>query len=109
MRLVCGQGSQAVRAYPGSGQNERETVMEVRLLVSKWCPVCPQAEEVWAEVAKRKPIDYQVLDIAEPPGRALVAGLRIRTVPALVVDGKLVSVGLQSLGDALKIVDPQAA
>ena len=78
--------------------------MEVRLLVSKWCPVCPQAEEIWGAVAKQQPIDYQVLDIAEPPGRALVASLRIRTVPALVVDGKLAAVGVQSMGEALKIV-----
>ncbi len=82
--------------------------MEVRLLVSKWCPVCPQAEQVWNEVARRQPIDYQALDIAEPAGRALVANLRVRTVPALVVDGKLVAVGLQSLGDALKIVQQAA-
>ncbi|HUW99053.1 MAG TPA: thioredoxin family protein [Acidiferrobacter sp.] len=82
--------------------------MEVRLLVSKWCPVCPQAETVWSEVAKRHPMDYQVLDIADPAGRALVAGLRIRTVPALVVDGKLTAVGVQSLGDAIKIVDHAA-
>ena len=82
--------------------------MEIRLLVSKWCPVCPQAEAVWGEVARRHPIDYAVLDIAEPPGRTLVAALRIRTIPALVVDGKLIAVGLQSLGDALKIVSEAA-
>lgn len=82
--------------------------MEVRLLVSKWCPVCPQAEAVWSEVARRHPIDYAPLDIAEPPGRALVAGLRIRTVPAVVVDGKLTAVGVQSLGDALKMVNEAA-
>ncbi len=82
--------------------------MEIRLLVSKWCPVCPQAEEVWREVAGRESIDYQALDIAEPAGRALVAKLRVRTVPALVVDGKLTAVGVQSLGDALKIAQQAA-
>ncbi len=82
--------------------------MEVRLLVSKWCPVCPQAEAVWAEVARRRALDYAVLDIADPAGRALVAGLRIRTVPAIVVDGKLTAVGVQSLGDALKMVSEAA-
>lgn len=82
--------------------------MEVRLLVSKWCPVCPQAEKVWDEVARTQPIGYQILDIAEPAGRALVAALRIRTVPALVVDGKLVAVGVQSLPEALKIVQQAA-
>lgn len=82
--------------------------MEIRLLVSKWCPVCPQAEAVWSEVAKHHPIDYRSLDIAEPAGRALVADLRIRTVPALVVDGKLVAVGLQSPADAIKIIGAAA-
>ncbi|MDA8389313.1 MAG: thioredoxin family protein [Gammaproteobacteria bacterium] len=78
--------------------------MEVRLLVSQWCPVCPQAEAVWAEVAKRHPIDYRVLDIAKPEGRTLVAGLRIRTVPAVVIDGGLKAVGVQSMHDALALL-----
>ncbi|MHB1565531.1 MAG: thioredoxin family protein [Acidiferrobacter sp.] len=82
--------------------------MEVRLLVSKWCPVCPQAEAVWSEVAKHHPVDYRPLDIADPAGRTLVANLRIRTVPALVVDGQLVAVGLQSQADALKIIGAAA-
>lgn len=82
--------------------------MEVRLLVSKWCPVCPKAEEVWNEVARVRSIDYAALDVADPAGRALVASLHIRTVPALVRDGKLIAVGVQSLGDALKIIDQAA-
>lgn len=82
--------------------------MEVRLLVSKWCPVCPQAEAVWGEVAKHHPVDYRALDIADPAGRTLVANLRIRTVPALVVDGQLVAVGLQSQAEALKIIGAAA-
>ncbi|WP_298138532.1 thioredoxin family protein [Acidiferrobacter sp.] len=82
--------------------------MEVRLLVSKWCSVCPQAERVWEEVARGQPIDYKALDIAEPAGRALVAALRVRTVPAVVIDGKLVAVGVVSMGDALKLVSQAA-
>ncbi|MDA8361628.1 MAG: thioredoxin family protein [Gammaproteobacteria bacterium] len=78
--------------------------MEVRLLVSQWCPVCPQAEAVWAEVARRHSLDYRVLDIAKPEGRTLVADLRIRTVPAVVVDGQLKAVGVQSVNDALALV-----
>lgn len=78
--------------------------MEVRLLVSQWCPVCPQAEAVWSEVTKQHPVDYQVLDIAKPEGRTLVANLRIRTVPAVVVDGQLKAVGVQSVPEALALL-----
>lgn len=78
--------------------------MEVRLLVSKWCPVCPQAEQVWAAVAHAGALDYQVIDVADPPGRALVSRLRIKTVPAVVIDGRLQAVGLQSVAEATRLV-----
>ncbi len=78
--------------------------MEVRLLVSQWCPSCPRAEAVWADVARRHQLDYSVLDISKPEGRALVADLHIRTVPAVVVDGQLKAVGVQSPSEALALV-----
>lgn len=81
--------------------------MELRLLVSKWCPVCPQAELIWAEVARQQALDYQVIEINDPAGRALVSDLRIKTVPAVVVDGRLKAVGLHSLGEALKLLQPK--
>ncbi|MHB1529809.1 MAG: thioredoxin family protein [Acidiferrobacteraceae bacterium] len=82
--------------------------MEVRLLVSKWCPVCPQAEEIWNQVAQQHPLDYKAIDITDPAGRELVSNLRIKTVPALVIDGKLRAVGVQSFGDAIKMVNEVA-
>lgn len=82
--------------------------MRVTLLVSKWCPTCPEAEKIWAEVARQRPIDYEVLDVADKAGRTVVSNLRIKTVPALVIDGKLKAVGVQPLGEALKLVDAAA-
>ncbi|WP_028989381.1 thioredoxin family protein [Thermithiobacillus tepidarius DSM 3134] len=82
--------------------------MQVTLLTSKWCPTCPEAEKVWSEVARQRPIEYQVLDVADKAGRTLVSNLRIKSVPALVVDGKLKAVGVHSLGEALKMVDSAA-
>lgn len=79
--------------------------MEVRLLVSKWCPVCPQAEQVWGAVAHARALDYQVIDVADSPGRALVSRLRIKTVPAVVIDGRLRAVGLQSVAEATGLVE----
>lgn len=82
--------------------------MQVTLLTSKWCPTCPEAEKVWSEVARQRPIEYQVLDVSDKAGRTLVSNLRIKSVPALVVDGKLKTVGVHSLGEALKMVDSAA-
>ena len=39
--------------------------MKVQILVSKWCPVCPQAEAVWKQAAEKVPMELQVLDVAE--------------------------------------------
>ena len=78
--------------------------MKVQLLVSKWCPTCPQAERIWAEASQKLPMDLQILDVAERDGREVVSRLRIKTVPAVVVDGTLKAVGVQPLGDVLKLL-----
>jgi glutaredoxin len=78
--------------------------MKVELLVSEWCPTCPQAEQVWSTVSQEKDIAFAVLDLAQPEGRELAHRLRLKTIPAVVVDGKLVAVGVQSLGEARQLV-----
>ena len=78
--------------------------MKVQLLVSKWCPTCPQAERIWAEAAQKVPMDLEVLDVAERDGREVVSRLRIKTVPAVVVEGVLKTVGVQPLGEVLKLL-----
>ncbi|HUJ87819.1 MAG TPA: thioredoxin family protein [Burkholderiales bacterium] len=76
----------------------------VELLVSEWCVTCPAAEAVWRTVATEKDIDYAVLDLAQPEGKRLARGLRIRSIPALVIDGELKAVGVLPLADARKMV-----
>ncbi len=78
--------------------------MKVELLVSEWCPTCPQAEKVWRQVAEERAIDFAVLDMMQPEGRALAQRLRIRTIPAVAVDGTLAAVGVPSLAEAHKMV-----
>lgn len=78
--------------------------MRVELLVSEWCVTCPAAEAVWRTVAAEKDIDYAVLDLAQPEGKRLARELRIRSIPALVVDGELKAVGVLPLAEARKIV-----
>jgi thiol-disulfide isomerase/thioredoxin len=78
--------------------------MRVQLLVSEWCAPCRAADEVWRRVAEEKAISFEVLDVAQPEGRAVVAPRGIRTVPATVIDGELKHVGVPSRGEALQLV-----
>ncbi|WP_205617356.1 thioredoxin family protein [Pelomicrobium methylotrophicum] len=76
----------------------------VQLLVSEWCPTCPNAEAVWRQVAAEKDIRFAVVDVAQPEGRELASRLRLKTVPSVVIDRKLAAVGVQSLAEARALV-----
>ena len=74
--------------------------MKLQLLVSKWCPTCPAAEKVWSEAAAREGFELEVLDVGDPDGRRVVVDLGIRTVPAMVIDGKLRALGTSTISQA---------
>ena len=74
--------------------------MKVELLVSEWCASCHQSEKIWREVTEEKDIEFAVLDMAQPEGRALVSQLRLKTIPALVIDGELKGIGVQTFAEA---------
>ncbi|MHB1176354.1 MAG: thioredoxin family protein [Sulfuriferula sp.] len=74
--------------------------MKVELLVSEWCASCHQSEKIWREVAEEKDIEFSVLDMGQPEGRALVSRLRLKTIPAVVIDGELKGIGVQTFAEA---------
>ena len=74
------------------------------MLVSEWCTPCRGAEEVWQSVARSKAIAFEVLDVGQPEGRAVVARLGVRSVPATVIDGMLRHVGVPTPGEAKRLV-----
>ncbi|MCX7892764.1 MAG: thioredoxin family protein [Burkholderiales bacterium] len=78
--------------------------MLVQLLVSEWCHTCPAAEKVWRDVADERDFDFAVVDVMQPEGRAIVARLRVRAVPSVVVDGELKAVGVQTPDEARALV-----
>lgn len=78
--------------------------MKVELLVSEWCAPCHQAERIWRQVAAERDFEFAVVDLAQPEGKTLANRLRIRTIPALVVDGQLVGIGVQSQEEARGLV-----
>lgn len=79
--------------------------MKVQLLVSQWCPSCPQAERVWGQLSEeRHDFEYEVLDVGVRPGRDIVSNLMIRSIPATVIDGKLYAVGVPSKTEAQEFI-----
>lgn len=91
----------AVRdGQPRGGEPE----VKVQLLVSESCVPCDQAEKVWRQVAAERALDFSVVDLAGPEGQALVDRLRLKTIPALVIDGRLIAIGVQSPEEARALV-----
>ena len=78
--------------------------MKVQLLISGSSAPCEQAEKIWRGVATDRDLDFSLLDLAEPEGKALADRLQLKTIPALVVDGVLVAIGVQSPDEARALV-----
>ncbi len=77
----------------------------IQLLVSEWCPTCPQAERLWRQIADETGATLDILDVTQRPGRDIVARLMIRTIPATVINDRLEFVGIpdaKAASDAAK-------
>lgn len=83
-------------------RNKQE--MKVQLLVSESCVPCKQAEKVWRQVADQSVLDFYVVNLTDPEGRMLADQLEIKTIPAVIIDGALVAIGVQSLDEARALI-----
>jgi hypothetical protein len=45
-----------------------------------------------------------VINLAHPEGRRLADALQLRTIPAVVIDGVLVAIGVQTLEEARTLI-----
>jgi hypothetical protein len=59
---------------------------------------------VWRQVADERALDFSVINLADPEGRRLADDLQLRTIPAVVIDGVLVAIGVQSLEEARALI-----
>lgn len=80
-------------------------MMKVELLVADWSPSCRRAEAVWRQVAEQGGVDFEVVDVDQPRGQALMQRLQLKTIPALLIDGQLVAIGVQNEQTARAIID----
>ena len=79
--------------------------MKVELLVADWSTSCRRAETIWREIAQDCGVDLDVIDVDQPQGQALMQQLQLKTIPALLIDGRLVAIGVQSRQAAQAIID----
>lgn len=78
--------------------------MKIKLIVSGVCPFCQEAEKVWRAVAADHGLEFSVADISQPEGMALAQRLQLQIVPAILIDGTLRAVGVQSPEEALTLL-----
>lgn len=84
---------------------DRADRVKIELLVTDGCEPCRLAERVWREVAAERGVELAVVELGEPYGRALTERLRLKTVPAVLVDGVLRGIGVQSRAEALALIE----
>jgi len=70
--------------------------MLVEILVTDQCPACDQAVAIWRAACREAGAALEVINVNNPAGQRRLTAMRLGTVPALLIDGKLIAVGLQS-------------
>ncbi len=79
--------------------------MKIMLAVAAWSPSCRRAEKIWRAVARERGLALEIVDVDRPEGHILTERLRLGTVPAVLIEGRLVAVGVQDEQEAHRIVD----
>lgn len=79
--------------------------MRVELLITDGCEPCQQAESLWREMAAERGFEFVVVKLAEPYGREMTRRLHLKTIPAVVVDGVLRGIGVQSRAEAIALIE----
>ncbi len=74
--------------------------MRVELLTCAECAPCGDAIAVWREACAENDLELVVLAAEEPEGEQRIAALGLRVLPAILFDGELVAVGVQTLTEA---------
>jgi glutaredoxin len=77
----------------------------ITLLVSPTCGACPSAKTLWKELRVKYSFSYREVDITTPDGQALAERHAVRAVPATIIDGRLVFVGVPPRQSAEKALE----
>lgn len=78
--------------------------MKIELLVSPDCPSCQRAAAIWSQVAALHALPFQTHDIQSDAGEQLLDRFALKTVPAVLIDGVLRGIGVQSPDEAERMI-----
>lgn len=78
--------------------------MKVELLVARDSEPCAKAIALWRSISQYRGHTLTVLPVEDPEGKRLQTQLGLRALPAVLLDGQLVAVGLQSEAQALDLL-----
>lgn len=78
--------------------------MRVELLVTRDSSACRKAESVWHSICEKNNLTLSVLDDVSPEGRRVLARLALNALPAILLDGRLVAVGVQTEDEAMELL-----
>ncbi|MGF1614385.1 MAG: thioredoxin family protein [Gammaproteobacteria bacterium] len=78
--------------------------MKIQLLVTPDCVPCAKAETFWRQISEKQGLSLSVLDTRGGEGKQVARRLRLKTFPALLINGALVAVGVQSPEDAATLL-----
>jgi hypothetical protein len=78
--------------------------MRVELLVTRDSSSCRKAEILWRSICENKNLTLRVLEDDSPEGQRVLTRLALRALPAVLLDGRLVAVGVQTRDQALELM-----
>lgn len=78
--------------------------MKVELLVTRDSPSCRKAENLWRSICENENLTLRVTEDASPEGQRALTRLGLRALPAVLLNGRLVAVGVQTRDQALELL-----
>ncbi len=79
----------------------------VTLLYSPSCSACPAAKRVFKAMKVKHSFSYREIDINTPDGQELAERHSIRAVPATLINGRLVFIGVPPKESVEKALAPK--
>jgi hypothetical protein len=78
--------------------------MRIELLVTRDSSSCRKAEILWHSICDKKNLTLRVLEDDTAKGRRVLERLELHALPAVLLDGRLVAVGVQTENQALELL-----
>lgn len=78
--------------------------MKIQLITTELTELSEATQSIWQAVCEELSLSLDVIDSETPEGQLLVEELALRTLPALIVDNKIIAVGQPDHSSARKIL-----